>query len=312
MVGVYKVKDDGKKNYYLELKENMFITPEKLYGDMEILALRFWKAFAISKGSMGIMLTGASGSGKTALSMVLSNIAITNNMFVVEVSEITATIELVRFLDSLNNAVILYDEFGKNFNINLQDKMLTMLSNVNYSKKLFIITENETRDISRYIRNRPGRVRYHIDFTRISKTVIDEVCKDYSVDRDFYDELIRVYNKSTVFSFDHLMALVTEHNNNPKDSFEYILGILNLDILTKQEMVSVLEVIDMKTNEPVEIESSDGISRKDFESGRYLWAYRKMAPAIKIKSSNVVNIDSSSGMYTAEVDNKYKITMLVE
>jgi len=308
---VYEVKEvEGRKGeYFLDRKLDLFALPDKIYFGYDKKAIRFWTTFAMRRGSMGVLFTGLSGSGKTELSKILSNIAINNKMPVIIVSEIEATIELVHFIDNLDRAVILFDEFGKCFNINLQDKMLTMFSNLNNSKKLYIITENDKRDISRYIRNRPGRVLYHIDFNRLTEAELEEYCADFNIKPEFYKELKAVHKKSTVFIIDHLKALIDEHIAYPDDSFEYILNILNLDVLTKSETVTVESIYDIGTKEPLEINNASSINRKDFDSGRYLWAHPQSRPAVKINRESVVEITDTS--MECLVDGKFKVILII-
>ena len=306
---VYEIKEvEGrKKEYYLEPKMDMFTLPSKIYFNYDKLAIRFWKTFAIRNGSMGILFTGLSGSGKTELSKMIANLAIANKMAVITVSEINATIELVHFIDSLDSVIIVLDEFGKSFNLNLQDKMLTMFSNLNNRKKLFIITENEKRDISRYIRNRPGRVHYHKDFNRLTEKEVEEYCSDFDIKEDFYTELKAVHKKSTVFIVDHLKALVDEHVMYPDDSFTYILDMLNLDILSKSETLSVISVREIGEEEDVKLNGSFSIEKEDFDNGRYLWIHPPMGQAIKLNRDTVTDISDTT--IECIVDNKYKVLL---
>ena len=310
--GVFSIRQDENNNniHYLEPKMDKFKLPTKLYGNLDILAKRFWTTFATSNGSLGVILTGESGSGKTELSNVVGNIAIQNNMYVVLVSEIEANIETIRFIDTLDRCVIIFDEFGKVFNHSLQEKMLTLLNNLNNSKKLYILTENDANLINMFIRNRPGRALYHIDFKRMDAEDIEEYCSDYNVDQTFYDDLIATYNSSTVFSFDHLQALVKEHLRYPQDSFEYILNILNLDILSKKEYLSIITVYDVKTKEDVECFELPSIKMDNFNKGWNTYLNGKEGERIMINKSSVVNINGDT--YTLLIDKTYKVILTKE
>lgn len=299
--GVYNLVQ-FEKNYILAPSIAKFELPSKLYGDMESNAIRFWTTFATSTTSLGVMLTGQSGTGKTELAKVLSNIAISAGLPVVVVTDLKATIETVNFLNNLKDVIILFDEYSKNFDSNLQDKMLTMFSSINGYKKMYIITENDKNTISRFIRNRPGRVLYHIDYSRVKEDVIIEYCADKKVDEAFGSELLKLYAKSTIFSFDHMQALVGEHLRYPNDTLEDILSLLNLEILTKEIKITLRRVIN-QAGESLEFRPLS-FDVSVWEKGRPLWVWvttLKDDIAITVKSvvdikDNIITCKDPSGI----------------
>lgn len=293
--GVYNLRKDNKqKEYYLEFKQNNFIMPEKLYGRTEWYTKRFWKSFIFNKSSMGILLTGLSGSGKTLLTDNLSNVALANNMDVVIVSELNADLELITFIDKLSNIVVLLDEFGKLFNISQQEKMLTMFSNVDSNKKLFMITENRDNDVSYLIRNRPSRVHYWIKFGRVDKNVVIDYCKDKNVTGMYYKELLKKYDESLVFSFDHLIALVKEHIRFPETTFEEALEILNLKVLTREKELKPINITNIKTKEVMK-QNGDTVSIKvdHFNTGRHLYIYLENGDNLHISNNNIIHVEDN-------------------
>ena len=152
---VYKLISKGEKNgvktYGLSPYQPYFNTPPKLYGKMWERAKHFFKTYTKEVEGIGIMLTGIHGTGKTETGKVLANLVIDAGIPVVYVTNLVSDVELLNYLDSLPECCIFIDEFGKQFNINFQNKMLTLLSGVNKGKKLVLITENEINNISKYI-----------------------------------------------------------------------------------------------------------------------------------------------------------------
>jgi len=304
---VYNIKKSPDKVYYVEQYKLFYETPKKLYGSILKNANHFWKAYTNSLTSMGVMLVGASGAGKTIMSDLLSNIAISNNMPVVIVSNLEADIELIRYLDSLGDVMIVMDEFAKVFNYTLQEKMLTMLSSLGGGKKFFIITENNPRHISEYIRDRPGRMRYRIDFGRVTLDVVNEYCGDHNVRPEFMTGLIEKYNESLVFSFDHLKAIVQEHVENPDTSFIDTINILNLEVLSKPVYLYIRSIHDIIDDKEIKfVERS--ISKSKFENGDMLYVNLSDNHLnIRIKNKDVISVIDDQ--ITCLVEKKYKVIL---
>ena len=285
--GVYKIIKLDNDQYTLVNNETPYLTvPEKIYGDAVKHVTHFYNVFKHSKGSMGVLLTGPAGAGKTDYSNMIGNIALKDNLFVVLVSNLEAKKELLDLLDSLHNAVIIFDEFGKMFPIYIQESMLTMFSNASGGKKLFVLTENDKSSVSRFIRDRPGRVRYHIEFDRLDRNIIDEFCTDHNVTDEFYKELINLYDRSTVFSFDHLQALVFEHNISVEKTLPELLKILNLKSLgtsLRLNPFKIYKLVNGKEEEYVTKNNSFSLTKYDFDNGRtiYLNVHKKIPESEK-------------------------------
>lgn len=252
----------------------------------------------------------------TNLAEMIGNLGLINRFKVVLVTDIIADIELVKFIDNLDRTIVIFDEFGKNFNHSLQDKMLTMFNDLSGKRKMFIMTDNDEGSISSFIRNRPGRALYHISFKRIKKNVIEEYCKDKYIDlsSEFYATLNKIHDKALVFSFDHLKALVDEHVAYPEETFEELLEVLNLDILTKEEnlkIVSINDISDPNDIKAVELENTDvRVEKKVFESGRSFWVYPKNGGgSIGIKPEDVILIEDDR--LICEIANKYRVILEV-
>lgn len=231
--GVYYIKKNEQFNFYhLDYTFHKFQEPKKIYGDMLQRCVRIWNHYAVTKESTGCMFTGSAGSGKTKAGEMLCNLAIDNGLPVVMCVEIKFDVDLVRFLSSLTDCVLFFDEFKKNVDYQTERQMLTMLADAS-KRRLFIITENVSGNISEYIKDRPGRIRYHYDYDKISKAVFEDFCNDFKLTSEFKADLDDKYKTSIVFTFDQLQAIIYEHLHYPEDKLEDLLDVLNLHGLKK-------------------------------------------------------------------------------
>ena len=266
--GIYYIKKyeiGNSVSYGLEKKHDRFVVPKKLYGNTMSNIIRVWNEYAISKSTTGVLLTGTKGSGKTTVGMTLSNIAIDNDIPVIMCIEIEFTIELIRFLAGLKQVVLFMDEFKKNVSYDMQSKSLSMLSDLEGTNKLIILTENNTHGMSELILDRPGRIRYHFDYKKLHRTVFEDYCKDHNVNDVFYADLKAMYDTYREFSFDQLQAIVSEHLHYPNETVDEILEVLNLHSLMKERIYSIVSIVNLTTNEDVKY----NVAKESLESKRF-------------------------------------------
>jgi len=228
-----------------------FKLPDKIYGSAESKAKYIWNRFAQPNGRASVLCTGRKGSGKTLFTKLLMNMAVETQpisevpITAIVVSEIKPTLELVSFISGLDNAVILIDEFGKLFgnSYEIQNSMLTLLSDSN-KRRMFLLTENDTYLVNRFILNRPERIRYHITYDQMENSVVQEYCKDYEVPAEFTKELLKLNMCNSNFNFDQLQAIVSEAKYSNNWDLEWIISILNVKELAFKESYRPLVVTD--------------------------------------------------------------------
>jgi hypothetical protein len=141
------------------------------------------------------------------------------------------------FVQSIQQpTVFLFDEFEKVYagkddefggSNPHQDAMLTLLDGTYTTKMLFILTTNNKNRVSTYMRNRPGRIFYVIDFAGLSADFIREYCNDKVQDKTKIPQIVAVAALFEAFSFDMLQALVEEMNRYDETPGQ-VLDFLNV------------------------------------------------------------------------------------
>jgi len=239
---------EGTDDWKLEPLYGRFPLPAKIYGKTPKYVRHIWKAYKRNEETMSLLLIGLKGSGKTETGSILANTAIDNGMAVIMITDIKPNEKMAYFLNKLRNVVLFFDEFGKVIPVHMQDKYLTMFSDLNKSNKLFILTENYKHNINQLLWNRPGRIRYKIHFTRVEKDTVMDYCKDKKVKKSFMDDLLKEYIKAPEFVMDHLIAIVDEHLIDTSISLKEMLEYLNVEISNDQDVLTILKIENTKTN----------------------------------------------------------------
>ena len=114
-------------------------------------------------------------------------------------------------------AVILFDEFEKNYKREVQEQLLTLLDGVFPSKKLFMLTCNDQHRIDSHMRNRPGRIYYFVKFQGLAEEFMEEYCQDNLADQQYIEKIVQISKMYGQFNFDMLQSLVEEMNRFDED-----------------------------------------------------------------------------------------------
>lgn len=202
----------------------------------------------------------------TYVATLLGNVAIDNKLPVYmlygKYPEESIT-QIITFMSRLRNCVIFMDEFGKMIDTRTQNLFLTMLSDLNDTKKIFVLTENNRYEISKYILDRPGRIKYFLEFTKIPESTLLDYLKDFDIKEDFYNDILKLYSKVNEFSFDHIKAIVNEHLKYPNESLTDIINIINAPSLRKQSFLEIVTVMKKPDNKECQIVSGTTIYKKN-------------------------------------------------
>lgn len=256
-----KVLEVNSDMFGLSLEEVQPIhLPEKIYSNDTSFIEHVLKSYASAEGSLGILLSGNKGLGKSFTANVICQKL---GLPVIKVtSKFPKGNELFAFLNKIQQEhVIFIDEFEKIFATGVgaygqpaednkflqQNDFLSFLDNGSIgTKRLFIITANER--VSEYLMNRPTRIRYHRKYKTMASEVIREIVEDLLVNQDFKQDLIENIPQKDV-NIDVLIKIIQEVNlhNIPyskfKDFFNFQTGSReNVDIMRENGTIVAKEV----------------------------------------------------------------------
>ena len=267
-VATYVLKFDKTGGYfYLDQIDN-FILPPKLYGKTSAYTQRILTTATSREVSTGALLVGEKGSGKTLLAKKLALDAQDLGWPTVLINMPYSGDTFMSFIRGINTpCTLIFDEFEKVYgslrssdddddgpnpnNPPKQDSILTLLEGVYSSKNLIILTANDRYKISTYLKNRPGRLHYMIDFAGLDEEFILDYCTDNLINADHTQGIINQSYLFEHFNFDMLQALVEEMNRYGEDAQEAV-KLLNIKAFEDSFGVSY-NVVVLRGRDRVEI-----------------------------------------------------------
>lgn len=207
-----------------------------------------------TKNTTGILLTGDKGSGKTVTAKVIAQKA---NLPIVVIHSETLLTELNDFFKSFDDPVcILFDEVDKNF---ATRDLLTFLDGIQKTtKKLVVMTANDSNRIDEFLKNRCSRVRYYRNYNILedAKEYAEMIAKDRGLE-----------------NVDEVVSFITDKIKFP--SIDNICSFIDEIVFTKELQLTLDEVlffmninVEEKTTEPIVSTKRSGVIKdEDDEDG---------------------------------------------
>ena len=270
---IYNIKIPPIGGPYLQINTSGIQIPEKVYGNVNAKIHTVMNTYDNDPKSLGVLLTGIKGSGKTMTAGMLCKEMLARNIPVILVNNSIPVDALNQIIDSVGEVCILLDEFGKIYDEDDQNRMLTIFSGVSSQKRMIVITENSVSRINSFMLNRPSRLLYHFRHSNLESEIITEYCNEVGVMKEFHDEVI-IYSKTvTSFTFDILQAIVKQHLLNPEVKFKDLISIMNVEhpFVNKKINCELISIKSAETNEELQITSAKG--------GNYNGVWREFAVA---------------------------------
>ena len=227
----YKVNFNKMSGFSLVQADDFNSTEEKIYGNHKEKITKVLNSFEASQRSLGVILSGDKGMGKSLFVQLLSEEAIKKNMPVVIVSKPYGGV--ADFIESIDQEVlVIFDEFEKMFPIDSdrvesQNDLLGLFDGLSQKKRLYAITVNHLHKLSEFMVNRTGRFHYHIRFGYPESHEIEEYLKD-KIEAKYHSEINKVimFASRVKLNYDSLRAVAFEINQGY--TFSQAIGDLNI------------------------------------------------------------------------------------
>lgn len=229
----YKVAFNPMSGFSLVQADNFETIEEKIYGNHLQKIEKVLKSYDQFKRSLGVILSGEKGMGKSLFVQLLAKKAIEKGLPVVIVSKpFPGVADFIEKIDQ--EALVIFDEFEKVFTIDSdkaenQNDLLGLFDGTSQKKRLYAITVNKLQRVSEFMVSRTGRFHYHIRFDYPDATEIEIYLKD-KLEPSYYSEINSVIAFATrvKLNYDSLRAIAFELNQG----YSFGEAIADLNILT--------------------------------------------------------------------------------
>lgn len=222
--------DEGTKELKLDKSTALFDIPEKIYGNTTKLAKIIMNDYDPKGETLGVLLVGKKGMGKSLLSENIAMRMIEKGYSVIHVTRPISARAVEKAVETLSPCMLYLEEFEKCFeNPGEIPIFLNMFSATTIKGLLVVIAANNIQNmIYDPLVDRPQRLRYRINYSEIDDNVVEDILSDAEISKDqkrVYTEWV----KSSKPNIDSLITLVklSSHITDPNDLVEYI-SILNV------------------------------------------------------------------------------------
>lgn len=142
---------------------------------------------------------------------------------------------LSKYLSELKQeAMVVFDEFDKLYSLskevyNSQNDLLSFFDGTTLNKKLIVLTSNDEDKLSKFLINRPGRIKYMINFEALSFEFVTNFLKEKLTNQLILEDVANHLIEIDELNFDMLKTAVEEVN-------------LLSDIYTVKDIFSILNI----------------------------------------------------------------------
>lgn len=203
---------------------------ETVYGTHAQRVDRIVSAYEAMDRSLGVILSGDKGMGKSLMLRMLAAQA-RDQLALPTILVQHSTPGLAAFLDELGEVVVVFDEFEKIFASNgddeSQNQFLSLFDGLSVTKRLYVLSVNHLGRVNEFMLNRPGRFHYHMRFAYPEPEIVATYLRDQvqGIAEDQVDEVVD-FSRRYDLNFDHLRAICFELRLG--EPFAEVIGDLNI------------------------------------------------------------------------------------
>lgn len=193
----------------LQKRDPLFDVPQSTrFGRHEARLEIISNRYSINNPSMGVLMVGLKGSGKSLFAEDLGNILVTRDAVpVIMVTDALPASMIREVIKAVGPCMVYFDEYGKTYNkIEAREKLLPLFSDSDMRGVLFVITGNHFGEFNDAVMDRPGRFRYRMQFDGLSPEMVMEVARARGLSDKLAVALVR-YCRTHQIGYDTLVTV---------------------------------------------------------------------------------------------------------
>ncbi|MFI6031570.1 AAA family ATPase [Amycolatopsis magusensis] len=229
-VATYAIDFDKMAGYSLRQVAALSPGGETVYGTHEQRVDRIVRAYKDMDRSLGVILSGDKGMGKSLMLRMLAEQA-REQLELPTILVQHSTPGLASFLDDLGAAVLVFDEFEKVFGNSgedeAQNQFLSLFDGISTTKRLYVVSVNHLNRVSEFMLNRPGRFHYHMRFAYPEPETVATYLRDQvpGIAEAQVNEVVE-FSRKYDLNFDHLRSIAFELRR--QEPFAEVIGDINI------------------------------------------------------------------------------------
>lgn len=214
----------------LTLRGDLYPSPPIRYGDHTARLKIVQENYNPAGPSMGVLLVGVKGSGKSLFAEDLGNWLVSERRLPVVMVMTQIPVSFIRkAIQAIGPCMVYFDEFGKTYDQSkLRDKMIALFSDSDLRGALFLVTANGYDELADPMINRPGRFKYRINFDGLSPQAVLEVAAHHQLNEELTVGLMRyaMLERSGYDTLDSVAGLI--RNCVSDEQARQTLAIINV------------------------------------------------------------------------------------
>ena len=217
---IYNLRFDRQAGkLFLSYAYDKFDLPAKIY-DMDVdFVKRTIVSYKNSSKSMGVLLNGLKGAGKTVTTKIIANEL---NLPVIIISEPNELIpDFIQQIDF--ECIVLADEYEKVFRHDDRGLLLSCMDGTQNSKGkvLYLLTTNNLY-INENLLNRPSRIRYVKTYNNLKSGQVKEIVNDLLINKEHESDAIECLSRLDIITVDLIIELIKEANLHEEPISKFI------------------------------------------------------------------------------------------